>query len=125
VVHEAALLLQGEVVDPLPLLGGAEREQGEDLRLAAGEDRRAVRPRRDVDLAADRPDLLGAATVGATLLDRDLATDEILVDRLGRLLQELLRDRVPGCGTRSCRRLGVAGRRAAREREPRLVTIRP
>ena len=47
VVHVAALGLEREVVDPLALLGGAEREQRHDLRLPAGEERRAVRPRRD------------------------------------------------------------------------------
>ena len=46
VVHVAALGLEGEVVDALPLLGGAEREERHDLRLAAGEERRAVRARR-------------------------------------------------------------------------------
>ena len=45
VVHVAALRLEGEVVDALPLLGGAEREERHDLRLAAGEERRAVRAR--------------------------------------------------------------------------------
>src|SRR5205807_9742012 len=72
VVHVAALRLEGEVVDPLPLLGGAEREQGHDLRLAAREERRAVRARAHRDLALDRTDLLRAATVRPPLLDGDL-----------------------------------------------------
>ena len=45
VVHVAALRLEREVVDALALLGGAEREQGHDLRLPAREERRAVRAR--------------------------------------------------------------------------------
>ena len=44
VVDVTALLLAGEVVDPLPLLHRAEREQREDLRLAPREERGAVRP---------------------------------------------------------------------------------
>ncbi len=112
VVHEPALLLEREVVDPLPLLGGAEREQRHDLRLAAREERRAVRPRRDSDLALDRADLLRVATVGPVLLDRDLAAHDLLVDRLGRALDELLRERVL-----DHRALAVDRRRADRERQ--------
>ena len=42
----------------------------------------------------DRADLVGAAAVRAPLLDRDLLADEVLVDRLGGPLDELLRQRV-------------------------------
>ena len=65
VVHEPPLLLEREIVDPLALLGGAEREQRQDLRLSAREEGRAVRAGRDVDLAADRPDLVRPAAVRA------------------------------------------------------------
>ena len=71
--------------------------------------------RRDADLALDRADLLGAASVGTTLVDRDLLTDEILVDRLGRTLHVLLRDRVLD------RRLALFGRAADRERQRDLL----
>ena len=94
VVHEAAVLLEREVVDPLALLGGAEGEQRHDLRLAAGEEARAVRARADRHLAGDRADLLLGAAVGAALLDRDLLADEVLVDRLGGLLDVVLGQRV-------------------------------
>ena len=94
VVHVPALLLEREVVDPLALLGGAEREQRHDLRLPAREQAGAVRARADGDLALDRADLLGAAPVRAPLLDGDLLADEVLVDRLGRPLHVLLRQRV-------------------------------
>ena len=94
VVDVAAILLEREVVDPLPLLGGAEGEERHDLRLAAGEERRAVRARADADLAGDRADLRLGAAVRAPLLDRDLLADEVLVDRLGRLLDVVLRERV-------------------------------
>ena len=50
-VHVAAVLLEGEVVDPLTLLHRPEREQRHDLRLAAGEERGAVRARADLHLA--------------------------------------------------------------------------
>src|SRR5437879_744709 len=58
VVHEPALRLERQVVDPLALLRGAQRQQRHDLRLAAGEQRRAVRARREADLARDRTDVL-------------------------------------------------------------------
>src|SRR4029079_8053003 len=77
---------EGEVVDALTLLRGAERERGEDLSLAACEQAGAVGARVDADLDLDRPDLLGAATVWAPLLDGDLLPHEVLVDRLARLL---------------------------------------
>src|SRR3954454_1734450 len=94
VVHVAALVLEREVVDPLPLLGGAKREERHDLRLSAGEEGRPVRARRDADLGVDRADLVGGTTVRATLVDGDLLADELLVDRLAGLLDELLRHRV-------------------------------
>ena len=65
VVHEPAVGLEREVVDPLALLRGAQRQQRHDLRLPAGEERRAVRARRDADLALDRADVLRPAPVRA------------------------------------------------------------
>src|SRR5262249_28600689 len=94
VVHEPAIGLEREVVDPLPLLRRAERADREDLRLAAREETRAVRARDDADLARDRTDLLLAPTVRPALLDRDLPPDELLVDRLGRALEVLPGHRV-------------------------------
>src|SRR5207248_8088918 len=86
VVHVAAIGLERQVVDPLALLGGAEGERRQDLRLAAREQAGAVRTWVDADLDLDRPDLLGAAAVRAALVDGDLLADEVLVDRLARLL---------------------------------------
>ena len=61
-------------------------------------------------LAGDRADLLLGAPVGAALLDRDLLADEVLVDRLGGLLDVVLGQRVLDDG--------LAGRvRADRERQ--------
>ena len=70
-VEERLGLLQPEVVESHVHPCGAERHVGEDLRLTAGEQRRAVHARGDVDLGLDRPDLILRATVGALLVDRD------------------------------------------------------
>ena len=53
---------------------------GEDLGLAAGEQRRAVRARRDVDLGLDRADLVRGAAVGALLVDGDALADDVLLE---------------------------------------------
>ena len=71
-----------------------------------------MRSRRDADLARDLADVLGASTVGPPLVDGDLLPDELLVDRLGRLLDELLRERVL-----DHRALAVDRGRADRERQ--------
>src|SRR5262245_35138076 len=94
VVHVAAVLLEGEVVDPLTFLHRSEREQGHDLRLAAGEERGAVRARAHLHLGRDRADLLLGAPVRTPLVDGDLLADEVLVDRVERALDVLLRLRV-------------------------------
>ena len=95
VVHEAPVGLERQVVDPLTLLGGAQREQRHDLRLAAREQARAVRARsRSPTSHVIGRISSGLAAVGPLLLDRDLAPDELLVDRLGGLLHVVLRDRV-------------------------------
>src|SRR5213079_43506 len=82
------------------------------MRLAAREQTGAVRARVDADLDLDRADLLGAAAVGSPLVDRDLLADEILVDRLGGLLDVALREAVLHRGP-----LAVDGRGADRERQ--------
>ena len=53
VQQEGFLVGAFERVDPLLVLAGAERGHHQRLRLAAGEQRRAVRARDDVDLAID------------------------------------------------------------------------
>ena len=105
VVHVAAVTLEREVVDALPLLRRAERQQRHDLRLAAGEEARAVGARHDRHLDLDRADLRRSPAVRPTLVDRDLLADEALVDRLARLLDVALRQRVLDG------RLAVDGRR--------------
>ena len=105
VVDVALLVLDAEAVDALELAGAAQREQAHRLRLAAREEGAAVRARDDADLAADRPDLVGRAAVGAALLDGDAVADDVLLDLGERALD--LRDAL---GRRSPRR-GAARRR--------------
>ena len=69
---------------------------------------RGATPTSHVDVA----DVLGGSAVGTPLVDGDLLADELLVDRLGRLLDELLRQRVL-----DDRALAVDRRRADRERQ--------
>ena len=94
VVHVAAILLQRQVVDPLALLGRAEGERAEDLRLAAREQAGAVRARVEADLERDSRMSSVPRPSGALALDGDLLADQILVDRLRGLLDVALRERV-------------------------------
>ncbi len=63
--HEIFPILAFERVDDLLVLAGAERRHRECLRLAAGEQRRAMRARQDADLGRDRPHRAGVAAVDA------------------------------------------------------------
>src|SRR3954469_6614477 len=116
VVHVAAVALEREVVDPLAFLRGAEGQQRHDLRLASREERGAVRARRHGDFAGDVADVLRATAVRAALLDRDLAADKLLVDRLGGLLHVAARDRVLRSGL-----VALTGSRGPRERQLNLL----
>ncbi len=80
VVPEPLGLLQAEVVDLHVHAGGAERHVGEDLRLTAREQGRAVRTRCDVDLGLDRANLVLGAAVGALLVDGDALADGVLLE---------------------------------------------
>src|SRR5215211_6758948 len=80
VVPERLRLLQAEVVDAHVHAGRAQRHVGENLRFAAGEQRRAMHPWRDVNLALDRPNLVLTAPIGPLLVDRDTATDDVLLE---------------------------------------------
>ena len=84
VVPEPLRGLQPERVDAHVHARRAERDVGEDLGLAAGEERRAVHARGDVDLALDRPDLVLGAAVGALLVDGDRLADRVLLDRVAK-----------------------------------------
>src|SRR3954467_12184537 len=74
------LRLEAERVEPHLLARGAEGDDRQSLRLAAREQRRAVRARGDADLDRDRPDLVRRATVGTLLVDRDPLTDRLLLE---------------------------------------------
>ena len=76
--------LQAERVEAHVHARRAQRHVGEDLRLAAGEQRRTVYAWGDVNLALDRSDLVLGATVGALLLDRDRLADRVLLDLVER-----------------------------------------
>ena len=117
VVPVELLRLEPEGVEPHLLLQRAERGDGQRLRLAAREERRAVRARRDADLDRDRADLALAAAVGALLLDGDALADDRLLER-GRTRA------ARAGGTR--RRSRPRGRRStARGRPPRRPSSRP
>src|SRR5207247_7457546 len=80
VVVEVVLgLLYPERVEPHLVPRGAERRHREGLRLAAGEDRRAVRAWRDPDLDPDVADLVGGPPVRALLVHRDTPPDDVLL----------------------------------------------
>ena len=94
VEEERALGLALEVLDELRVVGRAERHGDERLRLAAREERRAVRAREDAGLDRDRADLVeGAAVEALPLLDDRLARERL--DELGQgALRELARLRL-------------------------------
>ena len=106
VVPVEAVLLQAERVEPHLLLERAERGDGQRLRLAAREERRAVRARGDADLDGDLADLLRRAAVGPLLVDGDALADRRLLD---------LRERGRGGGAL----LGVGRRPRDRRRSAR------
>src|SRR5690606_7233253 len=90
VQHEALPRLADQRVDLLLVTGGAERGRDDRLRLAALEQRRAVRARQEPDLAGDGTNGGGLAAVDpAPLIEHHLAHDEGLAP-LELALDELL-----------------------------------
>ena len=81
VVHEQLLVLGVEGVEPLALARRAEREDGQHLRVAAREQRGAVRQREESHLGGDRTQVLGATTVDTEVLGHDQATHDLLLER--------------------------------------------
>ena len=71
-----------ERVDELLVLAGAERGDDERLRLAAGEQRRAVRARQHVHLGDDRAHGLEVAAVDAAAGLDDVAAHDLLLELL-------------------------------------------
>ena len=86
-VHVALVFERDDAVEPLRVAGRAERRGGEDLRLAAREDARAVNARHVVHLAPDRTDLVGLAAVGTNLLVDDHRAKLVLFHRLDDLVE--------------------------------------
>ncbi len=89
VVPVELVRLEPEGVEAHLLLERAERGDRQGLRLAAGEQRRAVRARGDADLDRDRADLFVVAAVGALLVDRDALADDRLLEAVERELRLL------------------------------------
>ena len=80
-VQVALAGLRAELVDLLLHAQHVQRGDAQDLGLAALEQRRAVRPRDDLDLGRERPDVGEAAAVDADLVGEDPAADQLLVQR--------------------------------------------
>ena len=66
-----------ELVDVLLVLAGAERRDDQRLRLAAGEQRRAVGARQDADLGDDRAHRLQVAAVDARAVVEDVPAHDL------------------------------------------------
>ena len=81
--------LETEVVQAHLLARGAERDDAERLRLAAREQRGAVRARQRLDVDRDLADLTLGAAVRALLLDGDALADDPLLERVERQLRGL------------------------------------
>src|SRR5215211_5368523 len=117
VVVEVVLGLQeAERVEPHLVAGRAERGDREGLRLAAGEDRRAVRARRHAHLDPDVADLVRGAAVGALLVDGDPLADDVLL--------ELVEGELHGGAVRDCPVLVELGARAERLEDLLLHALR-
>ncbi len=85
VQHEA---LVGEALQPIDHLLrflGAERGGADRLRLAAGEQRRAVRAGQEADDRLDRADGLGVAAIDAAAFLEDRAADDVGLEALHEL----------------------------------------
>ena len=109
VVLEVELLrvLLHQAVDDLLVAERAERRDHEGLRLAAGEEGRAVRARQEAGLDRDRPDVALAALVDAAAVERHLAHDLVL--GLGEALLDLLQELVAVVRGRSGASASVGG----------------
>ena len=75
--HEAIAVLAHERVDDLLVARGAEGAATMRLRLAAREQRRAVRARQDAGANRDRPHGARIATIDARLAGEDLLADDL------------------------------------------------
>ena len=113
VVVQEERLLVGPVqgVDPLLVLAGAERGHHQRLRLAAGEQRRAVSARQHADLGHDRPHRLHVAAVDALAGVEDVPAHDLgfeLLEDVGDL-QLRIRRVLHALRTEMRNRLGLGG----------------
>jgi len=74
-VHEALLFDFRQIVNDLVVAQRAQRGDGENLRLTAGEHGGAVDTRQQINLAVQRTQLIELAAVRTDLLDGDQAAD--------------------------------------------------
>src|SRR5262249_7393817 len=82
VQHEGLLISALERINILLVLAGTERRNHERLRLAAGEQRAAMRAWQDADLADDWPHRSQIASVNAMLDREDARADDVLLKLL-------------------------------------------
>ena len=82
VEHELLVGLLLVLLDELRVAAGAQRDRGQRLGLAAGEQRRAVRARQRADLDRDVADLVERAAVEAAALVEDGAAQDLLLEAL-------------------------------------------
>ena len=80
VEHEAVRVLAHQRVDPLLVAGRAERRYDDRLRLAAREQRRAVRARQHAGADRDRTHRARVAAVDARLAGQDLVADDLRLE---------------------------------------------
>ena len=80
VEHEAVAVLAHQRVDDLLVARGAERGHDERLRLAAREQRRAVRARQHAGADRDRAHGARVAAVDARLAGEDLVADDLRLE---------------------------------------------
>ena len=85
VEHEVLVRQAVEAVDHLLRVAGAERGGRDRLRLATGEQGRAMRARQEVDFRFDRTDGGGVAAVDAATGLQDRGTDDVRLQLLHQL----------------------------------------
>src|SRR5579862_831491 len=80
--QEMRAILAFKRVDDLLVLAGAQGRDHDRLRLAAGEERRAMRAWQHADLDRDRPDRLGVAPIDTRLAVENGATHDVFLELL-------------------------------------------
>ena len=94
--HEVLPLLAFVALQPLPVVGCAQRRRNQRLRLAARKQRRTVRPRQHAGLNRDGPNLVERAAIGPDALLGHLLAEDALAQVLVIVRQLLLGCRIVG-----------------------------